>query len=72
MNRFIKILLIVAAITIANAVQAQHYYVVNSKGVMPNDTVMAFVPKDYSVECGRQFQAVILLWWGHRDQWVSL
>ena len=71
MNRFIKILLIVAAITIANAVQAQHYYVVNSKGVMPNDTVMAFVPKDYSVECGRQFPAVILLngFGGNYRQW---
>ncbi|MDD6003740.1 MAG: alpha/beta hydrolase-fold protein [Bacteroidales bacterium] len=71
MNRFIKILLIVSAITIANVVQAQHYYVVNSRGVMPNDTVMAFVPKDYSVECGRQFPAVILLngFGGNYRQW---
>ena len=51
--------------------QAQHYYVVNSRGVMPNDTVMAFVPKDYSVECGRQFPAVILLngFGGNYRQW---
>lgn len=71
MNRFIKILLIVSAITIANVVSAQHYYVVNSRGVMPNDTVMAFVPKDYSVECGRQFPAVILLngFGGNYRQW---
>lgn len=71
MNRFIKILLIVSAITIANVVSAQHYYVVNSHGVMPNDTVMAFVPKDYSVECGRQFPAVILLngFGGNYRQW---
>lgn len=71
MNRFIKILLIVSAITIANVVQAQHYYVVNSRGVMPNDTVMAFVPNDYTIECGRQFPAVILLngFGGNYRQW---
>ncbi|MBP5369671.1 MAG: prolyl oligopeptidase family serine peptidase [Bacteroidales bacterium] len=71
MNKLLKISFLIIAMMFCIAAQGQHYYVVNSRGVMPNDTVMAFVPKDYSVECGRQFPAVILLngFGGNYRQW---